>query len=56
VHVDVQGFASDDDYFHLAPGRERRLLLRPTGEEHRGFSGTVHALNADAPVAITVAS
>jgi beta-mannosidase len=27
VHLDVPGFAASDDWFHLAPGAEKRLML-----------------------------
>ena len=44
VHVDVPGFAADDDYFHMAPDTERRVMLR--GHARQPFSGYVHALNS----------
>ena len=56
VCIDAEGFASDDNYFHLAPGDERRLVLRATARSgHDGVPrGTLHALNADASAAITL--
>lgn len=44
VHMDVPGFAADDDYFHMAPDTERRVTLR--GRARQPFSGFVHALNS----------
>ncbi|WP_164225885.1 hypothetical protein, partial [Stenotrophomonas maltophilia] len=42
VHVDIEGYRPDDNWFHLAPGETKRLELipregtalstRPTGE------------------------
>ncbi|MFK0334036.1 glycoside hydrolase family 2 protein [Rhizobium sp. NPDC090275] len=29
VHISVDGFRPDDDWFHLAPGAAKRVLLRP---------------------------
>jgi beta-mannosidase len=29
VHFSVDGFRPDDDWFHLAPGAAKRVLLRP---------------------------
>ncbi len=49
VHVDAPGFRPSDNWFHLAPGGERRIRLSPL---HDGAvpSGEVHALNCRAPV------
>lgn len=44
VHVDIPGFAADDDYFHMAPDTERRVMLR--GHARQPFAGFVHALNS----------
>jgi beta-mannosidase len=59
VSVDVDGFTSDDNYFHVAPGGERHLVLRrttgagaaPAGAPH----GALHALNAEAPALLVFA-
>lgn len=50
VHIDVPGFQPDDDYFHLPPGTEVRVVLR--GEPGSVPRGAVHALNSSrsAPV------
>ena len=31
VHVDVEGYQPEDDWFHLAPGAARRITLSPSG-------------------------
>ncbi len=55
VYVEIDGFESDDNYFHLAPGEERRIALRPTMAVEGSVlpRGTVHALNAATPVTLT---
>jgi len=57
VCVDVEGFACSDNYFHLVPGGERRLVLRRTGGGDAAPlpRGTLHALNAEASVILAVA-
>jgi len=53
VTIDVPGMTADDDFFHLAPGGERRVRLRRTRPEGgRTALGQVSALNAARPVAI----
>ena len=52
VHVDAEGFECEDQYFHLLPGVERVLALRPLAGGSRTLRGTVQALNAPAPVTI----
>ncbi len=44
VHFDVLGFQADDDFFHLPPGSEVRVILRGTGSQ--AFSGQVIAANS----------
>ena len=56
IRVTIPGYASEDDYFHLAPGAERELRLHATasgGPALVGPSGTLQPLNAVAstPVA-----
>jgi beta-mannosidase len=51
VALDVRGFVADDDHFHLAPGDERVVTLRPNGRPQR-FEGSAKALNAPTPVRI----
>ena len=52
VHVLDDGFRPDDDWFHLAPGPEKRVRLRPRGagqnppEKQVPPAGKVLAVNA----------
>ena len=55
VCIDVAGFVAGDEYFHLAPGATRMIVLRPartpaTSAPH----GYVRALNSTAAAAIEV--
>jgi beta-mannosidase len=45
VHFDIPGFEADDEYFHLAPGGQVRVLLRGQAG-HARVEGSVHAINA----------
>jgi beta-mannosidase len=49
---EVEGFAADDEFFHLAPGAERTVLFRREGTA--AFRGYVHPLNSDLPVKIAL--
>lgn len=54
VHVDAPGFLPDDSYFHLEPGGQRAVLLRPR-EPAKKLRGTLSAVNTTAtPVRIDV--
>jgi beta-mannosidase len=53
--IDVEGFAPDDAYFHLAPGEERAVRLRRVSGAGPP-RGTVQPLNAEATTKVTVAS
>lgn len=44
VHFNVPGFHADDDYFHLRPNSEARVILRGTGSGP--LIGSVHAINS----------
>jgi beta-mannosidase len=44
VAVEVPGFTPDDSWFHIAPGGEHTLILRPSVED-KTPSGKVRALN-----------
>ena len=59
VCVDMAGFESGENYFHLAPGEERHLQLTRT-EGHGTLTptaaprGTVRALNSETPAQIVL--
>ncbi|ANC92896.1 glycoside hydrolase family 2 protein [Azospirillum humicireducens] len=51
VHVEDGRFRAEDAWFHLSPGVERVVRLRPRAGTGRGVpDGELHALNALAPV------
>jgi beta-mannosidase len=56
IAIDVVGYASDDNYFHLAPGSARALNLRRTDERAQRPQGSVRPLNSLAPTKIIVAA
>lgn len=51
VHIDLDGHAPNDNYFHLAPGSQRRIAIRST-RAGAALKGRVGALNSDRTVAI----
>ena len=53
VMLHAQGFLPDDNYFHLAPGGERTVTLRPVASPCP-LSGVIRAANASTPVDIQV--
>jgi beta-mannosidase len=53
VAVQVRGYVARDNYFHLEPGGEVEIALRPLGTA-RAFEGTVQPLNAFTPTTIAV--
>lgn len=58
VRIEIPHFASDDDYFHLAPGETRTLGLTPeseSGERPTPPAGRVRALNAEVAAKVSVA-
>lgn len=47
VHVEVDGFDVSDQYFHLAPGGQRTVLLRRRADQpKRDLRGAVRTLNS----------
>jgi beta-mannosidase len=52
VHFDIPGFVADDEYFHIAPGGEARVLLRSRGAATP--AGSVHALNSTRAAAVRI--
>jgi beta-mannosidase len=57
VCVELEGFDPDDNYFHLAPGEERQLMLRPTSRKAPNDAprGTLRALNSEAVAMVAFA-
>jgi beta-mannosidase len=56
VYFDIPGFEALDEYFHLVPGEDRRIVLRRIAG-HAGLpSGTVHALNSSAACRLGVST
>ena len=54
VHISLHGYRPDDDWFHLAPGRARRLRLLPDPGVASPPAGFVEALNGRQPVSFKV--
>ena len=54
VQVSSDGYRPSDDWFHLAPGRTRRLRLLPGPGIAAPPSGVVEALNGRQPVSFKV--
>lgn len=54
VSVDDDGFVAEDDHFHMLPGEQRALALKPFGGTVP--SGTVRALNWNGSAAYRVAA
>lgn len=54
VHVDIEGFLADDNYFHMAPGEERRITLRALDSiTEKAPRGAIHALNSAKSATVT---
>jgi len=55
VSIEAEGYAVDDDYFHVAPGAIRKVQLRSlAGERTRPLRARLHALNQFSPVKVEV--
>ncbi len=52
VALVAPGFAPDDNHFHLAPGRARRIVFTPRDPAARRFRAHLEALNLARPVAL----
>jgi beta-mannosidase len=52
VHFDIPGYTADDEYFHLMPGGQARVVLRGAGG--RAPAGWVHASNSISSAAVDV--
>jgi beta-mannosidase len=53
IAIGARGYVARDNYFHLEPGAERDIVLRPIGAP-QPFKGTVRPLNALASTEIMV--
>lgn len=50
VNFDLSGFLPDDNYFHLAPHREKTIHFRRFKNQAKKFSGYIAALNLKEPI------
>jgi beta-mannosidase len=50
VHIEDGAFRACHEWFHLAPGEERMVRLKPRGESGAVPDGEIHALNGLAPL------
>jgi beta-mannosidase len=55
VHIDVEGYRADDDWFHLAPGAMRRVMLSalPGTERDIAPAGEIRSLGSSHRVALS---
>jgi beta-mannosidase len=49
---DVDGYLPDDNYFHLPPGRDKRIRFKPYKNKKPALKGYLEALNLKSPVKI----
>ena len=54
VSIEAAGFEAGDDYFHLAPGATRTIVLRPGRNPVSAPRGSVRALNSTAAARIEI--
>jgi len=47
LHIDDPCFVAEEDWLHLAPGSERRIVLRPIDSADAVPNGEIRALNMD---------
>ncbi len=47
ARIEAPGWRAQDNYFHLAPGTPRTILLRPCDELRAGSRATMHELRAN---------
>ena len=47
LHIEDSGFTARENWLHLLPGRERRIILQPDGNPDAVPQGEVRALNMD---------
>jgi len=56
VHFDIKGYTASEEYFHLLPGRRKRICLRSNGETVSRFRGYVESISLEEAVGIVVSS
>jgi hypothetical protein len=55
VSIEAEGYQCEDQYFNLAPGRERTLVLRSYDNTMiKPFKATVNAINSHRSVSVDV--
>ncbi len=54
VAIEIEGYAADDDYFHLAPGASKTVRIRPLKNLRQAPRGLVTPLNAESPIGVTL--
>ena len=54
VHFDLPGFVADDEFFHMAPHSDKRVVLR--SRRPRALMGVVRAVNSTADTQISLAA
>jgi beta-mannosidase len=52
--ITCEGYRPDDNYFHLAPGHEKRVAFLPAAGCNGRFEAILEALNLAAPVAVRI--
>lgn len=54
--ITVRDFIAEDNYCHIAPGRDKTITLRRSADSGKSFKGQLEALNLEQPVKITMAN
>jgi beta-mannosidase len=54
IHIDVDDYIPDDNYFHLAPGQNKTVTLTKPQGAAKSLYATVSALNALGSVALSI--
>lgn len=53
ISLAAEGYLPDDNYFHLAPDREKHVRFRPLNSGAGPFHAELDALNLASPVSVT---
>ncbi len=56
VHLEIEHYRADEEWFHLPPGRTRRIALARAPGPDRAPSGVVQALNSRQPIFVSAAA